>query len=205
MTEPVVTGSVDPVAGFKFSVKLGEKTVAWFTECSGLAFERTVLPHEEGGVNDRVHQLPGRVERTRLSLKRGLADNALMAWFIEGQHDGSATARDVSVLLFDAQGIEAGRWNLQGVYPLKWQGAGPVVESDQVAVETLEIGSGEDSTEPATAQRAADAPSASSSRTTRAEVDLPALAEQIVTLLKQDLRIERERLPRGPRSLGAPW
>ncbi len=194
-----------PTAGYRFGVEIQGLVVGWFTECSGLSFERAVLPHEEGGVNDRVHQLPGRIQRTSLSLKRGLADSKLMAWFLEGQRDGSATRRDVSILLLGADGTEAGRWDLHGVYPLKWQGEGPVAGSDQVAVETIEIGGGDGSAESVTVQRAQGEMPASVSEGTpsKREVDLPALAERIVALLKQDLRVERERLPW--RSMRARW
>ncbi len=194
-----------PTAGYRFAVEIQGLVVGWFTECSGLSFERAVLPHEEGGVNDRVHQLPGRIQRTSLSLKRGLADSKLMAWFLEGQRDGSATRRDVSILLLGADGTEAGRWDLHGVYPLKWQGEGPVAGSGQVAVETIEIGGGDGSAESVAVQRAqGEMPvSVSEGTPSKREVDLPALAERIVALLKQDLRVERERLPW--RSMRARW
>lgn len=198
---------LEPTAEFRFAVEIQGLVVGWFTECSGLSFERAVLPHEEGGVNDRVHQLPGRIQWTSLSLKRGLADNKLMAWFLEGQQDGGAARRDVSILLLGADGKEAQRWDLQGVYPQKWQGAGPIAGSNQVAVETIEIGSGEGGVEPRAVQRAEDEVPAPAYEGTpsEGEVDLSALAERIVTLLKQDLRVERERLPWSGRSTRAQW
>jgi phage tail-like protein len=196
-----------PTAGYRFGVEIQGLVVGWFTECSGLSFERAVLPHEEGGVNDRVHQLPGRIRRASLSLKRGLADSKLMAWFLEGQQDGGATRRDVSVLLLGADGTEVGRWDFHGVYPLKWQGEGPVAGSDQVAVETIQIGGGDGSTGPAPVQRAEGETSEllREGMPGEKEVDLPALAERIVQLLKQDLRVERERLPWTGGSMRARW
>jgi phage tail-like protein len=198
---------LEPTTGYRFAVEIQGLVVGWFTECSGLSFERAVLPHEEGGVNDRVHQLPGRVQRTSLTLKRGLADSKLMAWFLQGQYDGAATRRDVSILLLGADGKEAQRWDLQGVYPRKWQGAGPIAGSNQVAVETIEIGSGDGSVEAGAVQRAEDEVPAPTYEGTPSggEVDLPALAERIVALLKQDLRVERERLPWSDRSTRAQW
>jgi phage tail-like protein len=190
---------LEPAAGYRFGVEIQGLVVGWFTECSGLSFERTVVPYEEGGVNDRIHQLPGRAKRASLSLKRGLADSKLMEWFVEGQYDGTVTRRDVSIVLFGGDGTEAQRWDLAGAYPLKWQGSGPVAGSDQVAVETIEIGSDDGSAGPTALQRAASQlPGVDDESTTaEGEVDLPALAERIVALLKQELRIERERLPRA--------
>ena len=196
---------LEPTAGYRFGVEIQGLVVGWFAECSGLSFERAVLPYEEGGVNDRVHQLPGRIQQTRLSLKRGLADSRLMAWFLEGGQDGGVTRRDISILLLGVDGTEAGRWDLHGVFPLKWQGEGPVAGSDQVAVETIEIGSGDGGAGSATVQRAGgETPEVLPAGTQSApELDLPALAERIVALLKQDLRVERERLPWMGRSARA--
>jgi len=190
---------LEPPAGYRFGVEIQGLVVGWFTECSGLSLERTVVPYEEGGVNDRVHQLPGRVKRASLSLKRGLADSKLLDWFVEGQHDGTATRRDVSIVLFGADGTEAQRWDLAGAYPLKWQGSGPVAGSNQVAVETIEIGSEDGSAGSTAVQRAASQllDVDNEGRAAKGEVDLPALAQRIVALLKQELRIERERLPRA--------
>lgn len=190
---------LEPPAGYRFGVEIRGLVVGWFAECSGLSFERAVVPYEEGGVNDRVHQLPGRVKRSRLSLKRGLADNRLMDWFVEGQHDGKVVRRDVSIILFSADGTQRQRWDLVGAYPLKWQGTGPVAESNRVAVETIEIGSDDGSAGSAVVQRAADQlPGAGEEGGSgENEVNLPALAERIVDLLKRDLRLERERLPRA--------
>jgi phage tail-like protein len=191
--------SPEPPAGYRFAVEIQGLAVGWFTECSGLSFERAAVPYEEGGVNDRVHQLPGRVKRASLSLKRGLADSKLMDWFVEGQHDGHMVRRDISVVLRGADGTEQQRWDLVGAYPLKWQGSRPIAGSDQVAVETIEIGSDDGSAGSGTVQRAAgQLPGADGADSVDEDmVDLQALAERIVNLVKQDLRLERERLPRG--------
>ncbi|HUT18866.1 MAG TPA: phage tail protein [Anaerolineae bacterium] len=198
---------LEPAAGYRFGVEIQGLVVGWFTECSGLSFERAVLPYEEGGINDRVHQLPGRIKRANLSLKRGLADSRLMAWFLEGQQDGGVKRRDVSIILCNADGAEMQRWDLIGVYPLKWQGPGPVTGSDQVAVETIEIGSDDGSVESTTVQRAGGRPRGATDEdvSRELEVDLPALAQRVVELLKQDLRVERERLPRTDRYSRSPW
>ena len=75
---------VDPVVKFRFSIKIKDAVVGWFTDCSGLTVERETVQHPEGGINDYVHQLPGRVKQSRVTLKRGLADNALWSWFEKG-------------------------------------------------------------------------------------------------------------------------
>ena len=76
-----MTDRYDPTVKFRFTIKISDVTVGWFMECSGLSLERKTLPRPEGGVNDYTHRLPGRVEQSKVTLKRGLADNALYTWF----------------------------------------------------------------------------------------------------------------------------
>ena len=153
MVEPVVTGSVDPVAGFKFSVKLGEKTVAWFTECSGLSMERTVYTHEEGGVNTHVHQLPDRSKYSSITLKRGVAavefqaddapqtkaDDVLWNWFQEGLYDGKVRRESVSIYLYSTDRKKVKRWDLRRAFPTKWTGPDFKSSDNSVAIETLQL------------------------------------------------------------------
>ena len=136
---PAVTADISPVAGFRFGVELGDQAVAWFTECSGLSVERTVVPYEEGGVNTHVHQLPSRVKYTNVTLKRGIADDVLWAWFQEGLYDGKVRRENVSILLYNADRSKARRWNLVRAYPTKWTGPDLRSSDNSVAIETLQI------------------------------------------------------------------
>ena len=132
----------DPIAGFRFGVELQGLVVGWFAECGGLTVERTVVPYEEGGVNDHVHQLPGPLKSTRITLKRGIADDVLWDWFRQGADDGKVVRRNVSIVLYGADRAEARRWDLTGVYPTKWTGTELRAGQRQVAVESLEMGQG---------------------------------------------------------------
>lgn len=136
---PAVTGTVDPVAGFRFGVEIEGNIVGWFTECSGLAVERGVLAHKEGGQNAYVHQLPERVTYPKVTLKRGMADMQLWQWFRTGLYDLKVKRRPVSILLYsgDRQGVK--RWELVDAFPTKWTGPTLKADSNQVAVESLEL------------------------------------------------------------------
>ena len=59
----------DPALSYKFYIEIQGLYVAEFTECGGLEMEREVEPYAEGGVNDFVHQLPGRVKYSDITLK----------------------------------------------------------------------------------------------------------------------------------------
>ena len=137
--QPAVLADFRPVAEFRFSVELGNTFVAWFTECSGLSVERTVVPYEEGGVNTYVHQLPDRIKYTSVTLKRGIADDVLWAWFQEGLYDGKVRRENVSILLFNTDRSKTRRWNLVRAYPTKWTGPDLRSGDNGVAVETLQI------------------------------------------------------------------
>lgn len=132
--------SHDPPPAFKFWVEIEEIAVAEFKECSGLRMERAVETVEEGGVNDRVTLLPGRNKYSNIVLKYGVMDsNALWDWYQEGLYDGKVKRVDFAIVLRNVQGQEAKRWNVAGGFPVKWEGPSLNVESNQVAVDTLEI------------------------------------------------------------------
>jgi len=133
-------GDLDPIPAFKFWVEIKSIVVAEFQECSGLRLERTVETIEEGGVNDRVHLLPGRNKSANISLKRGLTDSdELWRWYQEGLYDGDVKKINFSILLRDVSGEVVKRWNVKDAFPVKWEGPQLTAESNQVAIETLEI------------------------------------------------------------------
>ena len=192
----------DPIAKFRFGVEIQGVVAGWFTECSELSMEREVTPYEEGGVNDYVHQLPSLVSYSRVTLKRGLADNALWDWFQKGLYDGQVELHNISLVLYDGDRAEAKRWNLADAYPVKWTGPDLKGNSDQVAVETLEIGC--DSGGGATSVQRVEGegvtrvgPATPSPQQEEEPIDLSALAGKVYNLLRRELQSERERLGRN--------
>lgn len=135
-----MSGPNDPMAGFKFHVEIRGVTEALFTECSGLGVEREVYSYEEGGVNDFVHKLPGRLKYTNVVFKRGLTlSQELWDWFQIGSYNGRVKKRSVSVILYNIDGSVAQRWDLINAYPVKWTGPAFKSDSTQAAIETLEL------------------------------------------------------------------
>jgi phage tail-like protein len=129
----------DPVHGFRFAVEIGGEIKGWFTECSGLTVERETTPQPEGGVNDFVHQLPGRIKYTNITLKHGLAGNELWDWFQAGLYDGKVERRNLSIILYSTDRLKSKRWNLTNAYPTKWTGPSFNSSGNEVAVESMEI------------------------------------------------------------------
>jgi phage tail-like protein len=192
------TDPADLIAKFRFGVEIQGVVVGWFTECSELSLEREVIPLKEGGVNDYVHQLPSRVSYSAITLKRGLADNVLWDWFQKGLYDGKVELHNVSIVLYGGDRAETRRWNLVDAYPVKWTGPELKGDSDDLAVETLEIGCGGGgggaSVQRAESEGVVGIGQAVPSTQSEEPVDLPALAGKVMGLLRRDLQLERERL-----------
>lgn len=191
-------------SSFLFGVEIEGLVVGWFTRCAGLEVTREVLPYEEGGTNDYVHQLPGRIRQVSLTLQRGIADAALWEWFYKGLYDGQVQRRNVSIILYDADGAHPRdsvssprRWNLIDALPVSWQASDLQAGENLVAVESLKMGvggdseggmlqmkpDGEEEAEPAEMKQGKDLQG----------VNLARLTQKVYDLLKQDLRVERER------------
>lgn len=131
---------IDWAPAFKFWIELEGIVVAQFTECSGLNVERKVESYQEGGVNDYVHQLPGRTEYTNITLKYGVTSSTdLWDWYAKGLYDGKVERKNFSILLRNSMGEVVRRWDVVGAYPVKWQGPQLNTSSGDIAIETIEL------------------------------------------------------------------
>ena len=99
-------------AAFRFAVQIDGITEAVFTECTLPTLEVEVHEQPEGGLNNAVHQIPGRIK--------------------SGQ-------REVSVIMYDSTAGEILRWNFAKAFPSKWSGPSLSSGSNQVAIEALEL------------------------------------------------------------------
>ena len=135
----------DPFATFKFHVEVGDIVEAAFTDCSGLEMSTEVFTYEEGGLNEYVHQFPGRTKYSNVTLKRGFStSNKLFNWFKEMQDklvEGKPfDFRQVTITLYSSSKLgKKVRWTLDKAFPVKW--VGPAFKTDEaaVAIETLEF------------------------------------------------------------------
>jgi phage tail-like protein len=186
----------EPLIGAGFAVQLGDTVAGWFTECNGLAVEREVKHYPEGGVNDFVHQLPGPIKRSKITLKHGLAGNELWDWFQTGAYDGQVERRNVSIVLYDAALNEVGRWDLTEVYPAKWSGSAFNGAKNEVMIETVEFVQGASADEVSTLTTVQRATTGANNPATVPQIDVTALTRKIYALLKHELKLERDRLGR---------
>ena len=135
----------DPFPTFKFHVQVGDITEAAFTDCTGLEMSTEVFTYAEGGLNEYVHQFPGRTKYSNVTLKRGFStSNKLFNWFKEMQDklvEGKPfDFRQVTITLYSSSRLgKKVRWTLYKAFPIKW--VGPAFKTDEaaVAIETLEF------------------------------------------------------------------
>jgi phage tail-like protein len=133
-------GEGNPLPIYKFWVEIESIIVAQFQDCSGLKVERSVERIEEGGVNDHEHILPGRSKYSNITLKYGMSNSKeIWNWFQEGLLDGKVKRINFSILLRDVKGDVARRWNVVDAFPVRWEGPQFTSDSNQAAIETLEI------------------------------------------------------------------
>jgi phage tail-like protein len=130
--------SPDPVGELRFKVEIQDAVIGRFSECSGLSAEYEVMQYEEGGQNEFVHQLRGRLKYPNLVLKRGITnEDALLKWFLQSkERDRRGT---VTVTLVSPSAKDVRRWSFAAAAPVKWQGPTLNAGSSNVATETLEI------------------------------------------------------------------
>lgn len=128
----------DPYAGFNIRVEIDGVAVAAFMECSGLASETTVIEYRQAG-DAGVRKLPGITKYSPITLKRGLTtDRSLWEWR-KAIVNGTVDRRDGHVVLLDAAQNEVARWSFHDAWPSKWIGPVLNAQSNEVAIETLEL------------------------------------------------------------------
>lgn len=145
----------DPIPGYRFVVTLDPAdaylppaqaalltlvALGQFSQAKGLGAELEVLPYAEGGVNDRVHQLPVRHSWNRITLSRGVArDPGLWFWYLAGLTQSLGARRDGAIVLLTPEGVPAIAWAFRAGLAARWSGPELDAMQDAVAVESLEI------------------------------------------------------------------
>lgn len=138
--------TADPPFVGRFTFSVDGVEIGAFTEVSGLSVEVDVEELTEGGQNQFVHKLPGRMTWPNLVLKAGVTQaDPLFAWFAKSSGDGFAGAGNKlerttgAVTVFDAAGSPVREWKFAGAYAVRWSGPTLAASSTDLAVEELEI------------------------------------------------------------------
>jgi phage tail-like protein len=136
------TTSATAHAACRFYVQVGDEGKALqavFTEVSGLQVEMQTTDYEEGGTNNFVHRLPGRLKVGNVTLKRGMTvSNAFLKWCMK-TGIGGLQRENVTVALYDSLGKAVVRWHFNNAYPVKWTGPQFTADSTAIAIESIEL------------------------------------------------------------------
>jgi phage tail-like protein len=131
---------IDPYLTDNFLVEIDGVTTGSFTEVSGLEASIDVIDYRAGNsAENAVQKLPGLNKFSNVTLKRGMTqDQSLWNW-MQTALSGTVQRTSVSIVLLDQDRNPAWRWNLTNAWPCKWTGPVLNAQSNDVAIETLEI------------------------------------------------------------------
>jgi phage tail-like protein len=131
----------DPYVNFNFLVEIDGIVRAGFREAGGLDSTISVVEYREGGDNITKRKYPGQVTFSNFTLKWGMSDDTdLYDWHRQwATGDPAAARKNGSIVLLDRQGQEKARWNFFSAWPSKWIGPSFTSESNDLAIESLEM------------------------------------------------------------------
>jgi phage tail-like protein len=128
-----------PVPNFTFVLQLDGRSVASFSEVTGLDAETEVIEHHEGALNSAPVKLPGAQMCERITLKRGVAHDAELQHWVEAALQGEAEKRSGVIELSNESGEAVVTWHLQGMWPTKITGPSLNARGSELAIEALEL------------------------------------------------------------------
>ena len=133
---------LDPEGNFVFALEIDGIEVAQFLECSGLKNSTEIFELQEGGMNDRVHKLPGQSRWDNIVLRYGVTnDVSLMEWRGEILSDdfGSSCRRKGSIVVKNNQMEVVRRYNFLEAWPVSWEGPNLASSGAELAIESVEL------------------------------------------------------------------
>ncbi len=117
-----------------------------FRKVSGIGVELETEDVVEGGQNQYVHKLPGRLRWQNLEFERGVVFvDTLYAWLQSCSGNNLADLGNMvvrgagAITMFTADGIPLRMWTFSGALPVSWNGPDFDADSDEVATEKLVV------------------------------------------------------------------
>jgi phage tail-like protein len=143
MTSTSDTSVADPQGNYIFCLEIDSVEIAQFQECSGLKTSTHIFELEEGGMNDRVHKLPGQSRWENIVLRFGVtSDVSLLEWrdmVLQDQFSDGTFRRNGSIVLKNNHMEEVRRYNFVDAWPVAWEGPSLSAGGAELAVEMVEL------------------------------------------------------------------
>ena len=121
----------DPLVAFKFGLEISGKLTGFFTSVGGIGSESEVVEHKIVSEKSEtiIQKLPGRLNWTEVTLKRGVTSNIdIWNWrklVVDGKVADART--NCSIIAYDQTQKEIARWNFENAWPSKV--VGPELDS----------------------------------------------------------------------------
>ena len=129
---------VDPLADLAFLIEIQGREIGRFAQCTGLGVEYDVLEYAEGGNNEYVHQLRGRIRYPNVVLGRGITyEDELLRWLFTSEQPSQRPT--VTITMNDSTGQPVRHFALSAALPVRWTGPSAEMGFGSAATETLEI------------------------------------------------------------------
>jgi phage tail-like protein len=132
----------DPEGNYIFALEIDGIEVAQFLECSGLKTTTDVFELQEGGMNHRVHKLPGQSRWDNIVLRYGVtSDISLLEWrdMVLQDDFGEDCRKTGSIILKNNQMEAVRRYNFDAAWPVSWEGPSLSASGGELAIEMIEL------------------------------------------------------------------
>ena len=137
----------DPEGAYVFALEIDGIEVAQFLECSGLKSSTEIFEIQEGGLNSRIHKLPGQSTWDNISLRYGVTnDVSMLEWrsliLLDEFEDGGGNdghRRNGAIVVKNNQMEVVRRYEFLEAWPVSWEGPSFTADSSDLAIETMEL------------------------------------------------------------------
>lgn len=142
MSDGSTQDNIWPLPKFHFEVSLGSQdSTTSFQEISGLETETQVIEYRHGDSKQfSTIKMPGISKVGNVTLKKGIfvKDNKFYDWY-KNISMNTIKRETVVIKLLDQNGNATMTWTLSNAWPTKVSGTDMKSDSNEVAVETLEL------------------------------------------------------------------
>lgn len=134
------SANIWPLPKFHFSVKWGDQEMS-FQEVTGLDAQSEEIKYRVGNSPVfSVIKMPGLIKYSNVTMKKGIfkGDNKFWEWFSQIKQN-TIKRIDITISLLDETNTPTMVWTLKNAWPSKISGYELKAESNEVAVESIEI------------------------------------------------------------------
>lgn len=129
-----------PLPAYNYRVDIGGTAIAC-SEVSGLTVQYEPITYKHGlSWKKGAEHMPGQKQPARITLRRGLTKNGRQLYdWIQGIQQNKVEKRDIRIHLCDENGTQLISWIVSQAIPLKLDAPSFNADSNEVAIESIEL------------------------------------------------------------------